>query len=156
MQRTNASDSSWTLSICGPITYCSTSHGSGLASAFRSRCDICHHWLPSFGIGPVKWSCDLDSCMAGEPVVENPESCSHGVSLVTASPISRPQDRGLPLASRVFVEAFTSCLTAICNGTGNKHFESFFPFVVKAAQTITNTGEIVQSAFLYRSWSHLP
>uniref|UniRef100_A0A7S1B0T2 ABC transporter domain-containing protein n=1 Tax=Noctiluca scintillans TaxID=2966 RepID=A0A7S1B0T2_NOCSC len=41
-------------------------------------------------------------------------------------------------------EAATSCMTAICNCTGNKDLEPFLPFVVKAAQTITNTHECVE------------
>eukprot|EP00928_Gymnodinium_smaydae_P057583 TRINITY_DN407_c0_g1_i6.p1 TRINITY_DN407_c0_g1~~TRINITY_DN407_c0_g1_i6.p1 ORF type:complete len:1068 (+),score=359.87 TRINITY_DN407_c0_g1_i6:71-3205(+) len=41
-------------------------------------------------------------------------------------------------------EAATTCMTAICNCTGNKDLEPFLPFVVKAAQSIDNTHSCVE------------
>merc|ERR1719204_826491 len=41
-------------------------------------------------------------------------------------------------------EAATACMTAICSCTGNKDLEPFLPFVVKAAQSLTNTHECVE------------
>ena len=38
----------------------------------------------------------------------------------------------------------TSDITTICYCTGNQDIESFFPFVVKASQTTTNTNEGVE------------
>jgi len=41
-------------------------------------------------------------------------------------------------------EAAIACMTAICACTGNKDLEPFLPFVVKAAQSLTNTHECVE------------
>mmetsp|Transcript_108344 Transcript_108344/g.271560 ORF Transcript_108344/g.271560 Transcript_108344/m.271560 type:complete len:1042 (-) Transcript_108344:291-3416(-) len=41
-------------------------------------------------------------------------------------------------------EAATTCMTAICNCTGNKDLEPFLPFVVKAAQSIDSTHACVE------------
>merc|ERR1719391_1488785 len=41
-------------------------------------------------------------------------------------------------------EAAVNCMTAICGCTGNKDLEPFLPFVVKAAQSLTNTHECVE------------
>merc|ERR1719335_1891627 len=40
--------------------------------------------------------------------------------------------------------AATECMTAICSCTGNKDLEPFLPFVVEAAQSITNTHKCVE------------
>merc|ERR1719284_1626090 len=41
-------------------------------------------------------------------------------------------------------EAAVNCMSAICSCTGNKDLEPFLPFVVKAAQSLTNTHECVE------------
>ena len=60
---------------------------------------------------------------------------------------SEPLVKAMCLRSSRGFQRATSCLTAICNHTGNKDLESFTFLVAKAAHTITNTGEIVSLHF---------
>ena len=44
-------------------------------------------------------------------------------------------------------------MTATCNCTGNKALDPFFPFVVEAGQTITNTNGSVEKLAVCNFWA---
>jgi len=99
----------------------------------------------------------MPALIAGLGVKAKPPQKEATLNLIAAFAEKSPQSIGhalvtlaMPVAEltcdikKEVKEAATTCMTAICNCTGNKDLEPFLPFVVKAAQSLDNTHACVE------------
>merc|ERR1719464_2299243 len=99
----------------------------------------------------------MPALLAGLAVKAKPSQKEATLHIITALAAKAPQAIGYELVNMVAAvadltcdikkevkAAAVECMTAICNCTGNKDLEPFLPFVVEAAQSITNTHKCVE------------
>jgi len=99
----------------------------------------------------------MPSLIAGLGVKAKPPQKEATLNLIAAFAEKAPQSIGhalvtlaMPVAEltcdikKEVKEAATTCMTAICNCTGNRDLEPFLPFVVKAAQSLDSTHACVE------------